>query len=112
MCLQGMVCVFEEDANAFCIIKDMTSASTHNENDPSKFTYAASTTVEELFQEIGNKYNYDPDSFDLVLNGPSEDKTVFLQFYKKNKRIYKGCTYKDLSRNVCIVCQKWSPPRE
>lgn len=73
MCLQGMVCVLKEES-ALCIIQDFTTSATSGTKNT--LLLRASTTVQELFQEVGRKFHYDPESFALVLRCASNGETV------------------------------------
>lgn len=73
MCLQGMVCV-QEEGSALCIIQDLTtSATTGSKN---RLSLPASTTVQELFQEVGQIFHYDPENFELILQRTSDGHSV------------------------------------
>ena len=73
MCLQGMVCVLEE-GSALCIIQDLTTSTTPGTK--TILSLPASTTVKELFQEVGRKFQYDPETFELILQRTSDGESV------------------------------------
>jgi hypothetical protein len=67
-----MVCVLEE-GHALCIIQDLTSSSTGTKD---KLSLPASTTVQELLQEVGKIFHYDPENFELILQRATDGQTV------------------------------------
>jgi hypothetical protein len=67
------VCVLEE-GSALCIIQDLTT--TASTGTKSTLSLPASTTVQELFQEVGRKFQYDPESFELILHRTSDGESV------------------------------------
>jgi hypothetical protein len=73
MCLQGMVCVLKE-GSALCIIQDLTTSVTSGTK--TTISLPASTTVQQLFQEVGQKLNHHPESFALILQRTSNGETV------------------------------------
>lgn len=73
MCLQGMVCVLKE-GSALCVIQDLTTSPTTGTKNT--LLLPPSTTVQQLFQEVGQKFHYDPESFALILQRTSNGETV------------------------------------
>lgn len=71
MCLQGMVCALEE-GSAFCSVRDSNAPR------PSEVTFCmpATSTVSDLFQEVGRRMEYHHDSFELLLQGKKEEDPV------------------------------------
>ncbi|KAJ9585896.1 hypothetical protein L9F63_020459 [Diploptera punctata] len=80
MCLQGMVCVLEE-GSALCIIQDLTTSTTTGNK--TTLSLPAATTVKELFQEVGRKFQYDPETFELILQRTSDGESIILNEHKE-----------------------------
>lgn len=66
------MCVLEE-GEALCIIQDLTSATTGTKR---KLLLPVSSTVQELFQEVGQIFHYDPENFELILDCTSDGQSV------------------------------------
>jgi hypothetical protein len=67
------VCVLEE-GSAVCIIQDLTTSATTDSKHRLKLP--ASATVQELFQEVGQIFHYDPENFELILQRTSDGQSV------------------------------------
>lgn len=71
MCPQGMVCFLEENF-AHCIVRDQTG----NAQEKITFDIPSSSTVQQLFQEVGKRLQYHHESFELILNVSKDGETV------------------------------------
>ncbi|GLH00204.1 Ubiquitin carboxyl-terminal hydrolase 47 [Gryllus bimaculatus] len=98
-----MVCVSEE-GSALCIVHDVTSSGLRT-GTQKKITLSLppSTTVQELFQEVCLKWQYDPDTFELVLQRSSSGETVALNNLKEQTIQDVGVTFEPGSRNMLHV---------
>lgn len=68
-----MVCVLEE-GRAVCIIQDLGTTTTSDTKNT--LSLPASTTVQQLFQIVGKLFQYDPESFELILQRTSDTESV------------------------------------
>lgn len=53
-----------DEPRALCIVRDLSSGS---DKQRSVINLPASTTAVQLMQEVGKKFSYDPESFELIL---------------------------------------------
>jgi hypothetical protein len=68
-----MVCVLGEE-RAVCIIQDLATTTTTGTK--STLILPASTTVQDLFETVGKLFQYDPESFELILQRTSDTESV------------------------------------
>nr|CAD7395807.1 unnamed protein product [Timema cristinae] len=101
MCLQGMVCVLEE-GNALCIVRDQTTGRNESTN-KINIIVPASTTVHELLQEVGRKYQYDSDSFELLLQRSSDSNMIVLNEHREKSIEAIGVNFESGTRNMFII---------
>nr|CAD7196168.1 unnamed protein product [Timema douglasi] len=101
MCLQGMVCVLEE-GNALCIVRDQTTGRNESTN-KINIIVPASTTVQELLQEVGRKYQYDSDSFELLLQRSSDSNMIVLNEHREKNIEAIGVNFESGTRNMFII---------
>nr|CAD7439732.1 unnamed protein product [Timema bartmani] len=101
MCLQGMVCVLEE-GNALCIVRDQTTGRNESVN-KINIIVPASTTVHELLQEVGRKYQYDSDSFELLLQRSSDSNMIVLNEHREKSIEAIGVNFESGTRNMFII---------
>lgn len=71
MCPQGMVC-FSEEGFARCVVRDQTG----NGQEKITLDFPASSTVQQLFQEVGKRLQYDHETFELILNSNKDEDEV------------------------------------
>lgn len=73
ICFQGMVCVVDE-GHALCIVRDFTGISSEV-----KVTLQVPGTmlVCEFVREVASRFNYEPDSFELVMQ-PNGGEQVYV----------------------------------
>ncbi|PSN42002.1 Ubiquitin carboxyl-terminal hydrolase 47 [Blattella germanica] len=109
MCLQGMVCVLEE-GSALCIIQDLTTSATTGSK--TSLSLPASTTVQELFQEVGRKFQYDPDNFELILQHRSNGESIILNEHKEKTIDVVGVDFDSGARNNIIITDMPTAPRK
>lgn len=66
-----MVCALEENL-AFCEIQDANNSGSVRDS----FNFPASSTVAELYQEVGKRIQCHQDSFNLILQGNQNENVV------------------------------------
>ncbi|XP_049864801.1 ubiquitin carboxyl-terminal hydrolase 47 isoform X4 [Schistocerca gregaria] len=102
MCLQGMVCMLEE-RNAICTVRDVTTLASQGSQHKITLLLPASTTVQELFQKLADAYQYDPNTFELVLQRSSEP--VVLNNHKEETIEEVGVNFEPGYNNSLIVTE-------
>ncbi|XP_067012676.1 ubiquitin carboxyl-terminal hydrolase 47 isoform X2 [Anabrus simplex] len=103
----GMVCGLEE-GSAVCIVRDVTSSASGTQGKVTLYLPRL-TTVHDLFQELGRKYQYDPDSFELLLQRPGGE-IVVLNDLKQQTLEACGVTFEPGSRNTLTVADMHGLP--
>ncbi|XP_021936857.1 ubiquitin carboxyl-terminal hydrolase 47-like isoform X2 [Zootermopsis nevadensis] len=103
----GMVCVLEE-GEALCIIQDLTSATTGTKR---KLLLPVSSTVQELFQEVGQIFHYDPENFELILDCTSDGQSIILNEHKEKTISAVGVNCDSGARNTFIITDMPTAPR-
>lgn len=75
-----MVCIMEDDEQAFCVVRDFSGTS---QDWKIEMLVSALTTGKQFVREIADRYNFEPDSFRLVSPTPCKKNNV----YQVEKRI-------------------------
>ncbi|XP_023222408.1 ubiquitin carboxyl-terminal hydrolase 47-like [Centruroides sculpturatus] len=108
--VEGSLCAADEP-RALCIVRDMTNAQSQNWK--ITLNLPASTTAEQLVEEVGKKCHYHPDSFEIVLQRLPDMEPVVVNEEGSHSLEELGFRCGENARNILIISNKnGEPPRK
>ncbi|XP_042908811.1 ubiquitin carboxyl-terminal hydrolase 47 isoform X2 [Parasteatoda tepidariorum] len=93
-----------DEPRALCIIRDLSNGQLNNNK--SVINLPASTTASQLMQEVGKKFQYEPDSFELVLQRICDKETIHIHEHTEETLEELGFRCGDNERNNLIIGNK------
>lgn len=101
--VEGSLCAADEP-RALCIIRDMTNAQSQNWK--ITLNLPASTTAEQLVEEVGKKCHYHPDSFEIVLQRLPDLEPIIVNEEGDHSLEELGFRCGENARNILIISNK------
>ncbi|KFM79478.1 Ubiquitin carboxyl-terminal hydrolase 47, partial [Stegodyphus mimosarum] len=99
-----------DEPRALCIIRDLSDGQLHSKK--SVINLPASTTAAQLMQEVGRKFKYHPDTFELVLQRICDKETVHIHEHGEETLEEMGFRCGENARNHIIIGNRnFAPPK-
>ncbi|XP_064489986.1 ubiquitin carboxyl-terminal hydrolase 47-like isoform X2 [Ornithodoros turicata] len=100
-----------EEAQATCIVRDMTTGQMHSPK--VTLSLPSSTTALELMHAVSEKFNYSPDSFELLFQRLKDGDSVAVHLHTEQTLEDMGFQCDSITRNILVIYDRnREPPKK